>query len=280
VGLIRFLVASANMPFAIALGIAVVFVLLQVSGVMGLIAGGGDGDGHDAEGGADGHDAHDVDGGDAHDADAGDAHDDAGGEHDADHDADHDQEHDHDQDHDQEQGRSWAATALGPLGFGKLPFSLIWQTFAVVFAAAGFALNARYIEQTGGPPLVTLAWTLPASFLSGYLAVALTARILGPVFAPKRQEATSRAELVGQIGVVISTRVDEEFGEVRIRDKTGHDLRVVCKLAKGSKARVAEHQSVVVVECDGGELLVAPFDEDNEGESEAENEESKKRGVG
>jgi membrane protein implicated in regulation of membrane protease activity len=251
-GLVRFLVSSGNVPFAIALGIAFLFVLLQVSGVLGLIAGGGEG--------------HDADHGDA----GGDAHD-AGGEHDADADADGDNDADHDADHDE--GRSWTSAALGPLGVGKLPFSLIWQTYLVVFAAAGLALNARYFEVAGGAPLVSLAWSVPASLLSGYVAVALLARLLGPVFAPKEQEATSRAELVGQIGVVISSNVDAEFGEIRIRDKTGHDLRVVCKLAppgrgaKGKPARttVRENQSVVVVEYEGGELFVAPFEEEEEG---------------
>jgi membrane protein implicated in regulation of membrane protease activity len=222
-GLVRFLMASANIPFAMALGIAVLFVLLQVSGLLGLLAG-GEGD-H-------GHDVH------------------------------------------HEAGPSWATGAFGPLGAGKLPLSLIGQTFLAVFAASGLALNAGYVDAPGGVPLVSLAWSLPSSLLLAYKATALLARLLGPVFAPRQQEATSRDELVGAIGVVISSAVDEQFGEIRVRDKSGHDLRVVCRLAPSardapSRAKSVIHSaSVVVVECERGELLVEPFeDEEDMGET-------------
>jgi hypothetical protein len=90
--------------------------------------------------------------------------------------------------------------------------------------------------------------------------------VLGPVLSSKGQEATSRAQLVGQIGIVISSKVDHDFGEVRIRDKTGHDLRVVCKLARQAKGSPTERQSVVVVDYDERDgLLVAPLDEDGDG---------------
>jgi len=239
---VGFLIAWANAPFAVAAGVALLFTLLQVTGVLGLIAGGGDHDG-DAEGG----DAHDASGDHEGDGHAG------------------DDAHDHDAD--ESEGRGLGAAFASPLGLGKIPLSVIWQTYAIVFAVTGFAINARYLDRAGGPPLGTLAWTVPASLLAGYAVVAIIARLLAPVFATKAQEATSRAELVGQLGVVISSAVDAEFGEVRIRDKSGHDIRVVCKLAKGGKrVRVAEHESVVVVDYEPvrGELLVAPFDDDTD----------------
>ena len=62
--MVGFLIAWANAPFAVAAGVALLFTLLQVTGVLGLIAGGGDHDG-DAEGG----DAHDASGG-GHEGDA------------------------------------------------------------------------------------------------------------------------------------------------------------------------------------------------------------------
>ena len=245
-----FLLAWANAPFAVAAGIAGLFALLQVTGVLGLIAGGGDGD-------AD----HDVD----HDVDADADHDvDADADHDVEHDADHDQDHEQEQDHDGE-GRSWTSAALAPLGFGKIPFSMIWQSFALVFAIVGFVLNLRYMSG-GEVPLYTLGWTLPAGFVGGYVGVAILAKLLGPLLSSKEQEATSRAQLIGQTGVVISTKVDAEFGEVRIRDKSGHDIRVVCKLAKGAKAMPREHQNVVVVDYteEKGELFVEPLDFEEE----------------
>ncbi len=216
---VHFLIAWANAPFTIVGGIAVVFAMLQVSGLLGLLAGDHEGD-------------HDVDGGD-HDADA-----------DADGDGDH---------------AGWSEAVFGALGVGRIPLSLIWQTFCVVFAVTGIALNTRYLG-TAGPPPLSLLWTLPSATFAGAAVVAMVTRLFAPVFATKAQEATSRAELVGLDAVVISSKVTAEFGEVRIRDKSGHDLRVVCRLAPGYPTP-KEHQRVVIVDYEGeaGWLLVAPI---------------------
>ncbi len=252
VSAVQFLVAWANAPFAVAAGVAAVFALLQVTGVLGLIAGGGDGDhdvdaDHDLDADADADVDHDVDA--DHDAGDGHAH---GGPHDAHAAGAH--------------ARGAGVAGLEALGLGKIPVSIIWQTFCIAFAFAGFALNARYLGETGGPPVFTLVWTMPLSVLAGALALVAATRILGPVLSSKGQEATSRAQLVGQIGVVISSKVDEQFGEVRIRDKSGADIRVVCRLAGGAKRAPTENQSVVVVDCEGGELFVEALEEGDLGE--------------
>ena len=228
-----FLPASANAPFSIAGGVALLFGILSLTGVLGLIAGGGD-----------------------HDADA-----DTDVDADAEVDADADGHGDHDHDHDADGGRGFGAFVLGGMGVGRLPFSIVWQTFALVFAFTGLALNARYLG--GAVPLVSLAWTVPISAASAYGVVALLARLLGPVLSTKEVEATSRAQLVGQIGVVISSTVTKSFGEIRIKDRTGHDLRVVVKLAEGSRP-VLEKEQVVVVEHDGASdtLYVTPLETD------------------
>jgi membrane protein implicated in regulation of membrane protease activity len=223
--LLRFLASTANAPFTIVGGIAIVFAAVQASGVLGLL---GD---------------HDVDA-DA-DADA-----------DVDGDADADGEHDAEADGDDHAGVGDAIFAA--FGIGRLPLSIVWQTWSVIFAITGLALNARFLG-AASVPLVTLAWTVPAGLVSGGSVVALLTRLLGPVFSTKPHEATSRAELVGLSGVVISSKVDKSFGEVRIRDKSGHDLRVVCKLAPGVRA-ATEREQVVVVDYEGGQLYVAPVD--------------------
>ncbi len=240
---VRFLFAWANAPFTLAAGVGALFSLLQLTGVLGLIAGSGGGD-SDADAGVD----HDVD-----------------VDQDVDGDASHDADEDHDANHDHAHGahnRGLAVAALAPLGLGQIPLSLIWQTFCLVFAGTGLLLNSHYLAAGGQPPSYTLAWTAPASILAGYFGVAGVAKVLGPLLSSKGQEATSRAQLVGQIGVVISSQVDRAFGEVRIRDKTGHDIRLVCKLADTAKRAPREQEQVVVVdyEPERGELFVEPLD--------------------
>ena len=242
------LIAWANVPFTVALGVALGFALLQMTGLLGLLAGGEHGDSdHDADGG------HDAD----HEADAG--HDgDADHEADADHDADHD--HDHDADHDESHGV--AQQLLAGLGVGRVPLSIIWQTYAVTFGFAGIAANAAYASHAGAPPAWSLAWTVPGAALFGYVTTRLLARAIGRVVADPKQEATTRKQLVGHSGVVISSKIDAEFGEVRVKDKTGHTLRLICRTR--DERPILEGRDVVIVDYDreGDRLYVAPLDEE------------------
>jgi membrane protein implicated in regulation of membrane protease activity len=238
----------ANVPFTVALGVTLVFALLQMTGVLGLIAGGDD---HDAD--AD-HDA-DID----HDADV-------------DHDAgiDHDGDVDHDVDADGHHDASHTSHGVGhqvlsDLGIGRVPFSIVWQTFAVAFALAGITANTIYLGRTGAMPASNLAWALPASLVVAYIVTRSLSRVLGRVIANPEQEATTRKALVGQSGVVISSKVDSEFGEVRLRDKTGHVVRIICRVKDGER-NISEGSEVVIVDYDPAtdRLFVAPLDEDDE----------------
>lgn len=229
---VQFFLSTANLPFVFALGVSVLFVVLQWSGLLGLLGGGGDADADgDAEGDVDGDadvDAEaDVDGdadGDADDADADDA------------DADH------------------AAPVML-----RLPLTVRAPVAAIAFAMTGFALNALLYAEAPVVPLVTLLWTLPTGILSGLVAGKLMARVLAPLLDDRRNAAPERRSLVGRIGTVISTAVSADFGEVRIKDESGHQLRVVVKLAEDAAAP-REGDEVVVVDLDErGTPKVAPL---------------------
>lgn len=240
------LLAWANVPYTAVLCIAVIFALIQMSGLLGLLAGGGDHEGdadHDIE--AD----HDIDA--DHDVDA-------------DGDADNDADHDHDADHENEQSAGHGL--LAGLGVGKVPLSILWQTYAVAFGLTGILGNTIYLSYARALPPTTLAWTLPVALVLGYLVTRRLGRVLARVAADPRHEATSRKELVGHTGVVISSKISSEFGEVRLKDKTGHVLRIICR-TRDSEPTIAEGREVVIVEYDatGDHLFVAPLDEAIEG---------------
>lgn len=233
-----YLVAWPNVPFTIAVGATLLFALAQASGLAGLI-GGGDADGDaDAEADVDG----DVDG----DADA-DADGDADGEGDAD-DAD---------------GESWALRLGLSFGMGRLPMTLLAQVFLVVFGVSGLLVNVAFVS-TGAIPFWTLFYSLPVATLVGLVANATMTRFLAPIVDDKAQAATKRSALVGSIATVISRQVTEEFGEVRIRDRSGHDLRLIVKLAPERTrvdASLLEGQEAVVVDVDArGTPLVTRLD--------------------
>ncbi len=233
----------ANVPFTIALGVALAFALLQMSGLLGLLAGGGDHDGDpDADADADGDGDHEADADHDHDGDDGDDGDDA--------------EHAH---------PGVGQQLLAGLGVGKVPLSIIWQTYAVSFAFAGLAANGLYVGRVGALPPHTLAWTVPGALLFGYLVTRTLGRAVGRVVADPKQEATTRKQLVGHTGVVISSKVSGEFGEVRVKDKTGHVVRIICRTRQDEQA-IPEGREVVIVDYDpaGDHLFVAPLDQDDE----------------
>ncbi|MDQ3035203.1 MAG: DUF1449 family protein [Myxococcota bacterium] len=221
------LAAWPNVPFTIVGAATLAFALLQASGALGLLGGG--------------------------DADA---------DVDADVDADADADVDADGDADANGGAahpSVSAALLAPLAIGRVPLTLTAEIAGLSFAVTGLALNAPFFSDPSGAPLISLAWTLPASALIGYAAAALAARVLAPIVDDRPHAATSRRELVGTIGVVISSRVSDAFGEIRVRDRSGHDVRVVCRLAPECR-EIAEHEEAVVVDLDErGTLFVAPF---------------------
>jgi hypothetical protein len=240
----QFLIAWANAPFTVVGTATLLFVALSLTGILGWLTGGGHG----------GHAESDADG----DADA---EGEAEGEHDA--------NADEDMHEVAESGHSSGAQGFGHalgggLGLGRIPLSLTWQAFMAIFAVTGLALNAHDIAS--GPPLVSLAWTLPISTIAAYGGVAGLSRLLGPLFATKEAEATQRSGLVGQLGTVISSRVSADFGEIRLNDRTGHVVRVLCKLAPGSRSPL-EHEQVVVVDFDQDVLYVAPLETSDDGDS-------------
>ncbi len=244
------LLTWANVPFVIAFGVAVTFVALQLSGLLGLLAGGGD-----HEGDAD----HDVDG---HDADA--DHE-AGGDHegDADHDADHDADNDSDSDQEQEHASHVGKDILSGMGVGTMPLSIVWQSFAVCFALGGISANSVYFSRTGTLPTSALALSAPVALVFAYVATRLVSKVFGR-FAPQPgKTSTSRRDLVGKTGIVISSKVGDEFGEVRIADATGTVLRVICRTLPGEEP-ISEGREVVFIDYDreGDHLFVAPFDID------------------
>jgi len=216
---LSFFLSGANLPFVFTLGVSVLFVLLQWSGAMGLL---GDGDGGDADAEVDG-------------------------------DADADADVDPDSDADTDDADHHAAPLL------KLPLTVRGPIAAIGFSLTGFALNAATHGEAATLPLTTMLWTLPAGLLAGYLSSRAVTRLLAPILDDHQNAAPQRKSLVGRIGTVISTGVNAEFGEVRIKDVSGHQLRVIVKLAEGS-ASAHEGDEIVVTELDErGIPRVVPF---------------------
>jgi membrane protein implicated in regulation of membrane protease activity len=219
-----------NAVYTFALATTLGFALVQMSGVLGWLSGA---EGDDGDSNAEGGDAGEGD------SDAGEADPDA---------ADGDP-------HDNGVVRG----SRSGMGGGRVPFSMIWQTFGTTFGLSGLALNTFVLAGSGGAQAGSLFWTMPMAALTSYLVTRLVRRGLGRLLADDAGHASSRRELVGRLGVVISSQLSTQFGEVRIRDKASH-VRVICKLIDGPP--VFEGTEVVIVDCDRGQLYAAALDSD------------------
>jgi membrane protein implicated in regulation of membrane protease activity len=218
----------ANVPFLSALAIAVLFATLQATGLLGLLAGGD----HDGD--------HDADG----DGDAdGDAYADAHSDGDA---------------HVTQEGFSIA----GLLGVGRVPLTFLLQSFAIALGIAGLSIHT-IAYGIAAPPTRALLWSAPLAIAIALTLTSALARVAGRIFSTEGQEASRRSQLVGSTGVVISSRVDREFGEVRISTPTGVTVRVI--VSTEDEQPIAEGNQVVVTEYDRerDRLVVAALDEDD-----------------
>lgn len=237
----------ANLPYISVFTIAVLFAILQMTGVLGLLVGDAD---HDADADADADVDHDIDADADHDVDA-----------DGDHDADADNDADNDADHEQEGGLG--GRILIDLGVGRVPFSTLWQAFAITFGISGLALNSLVLAPRGFTAPSTLAVTIPIALIISYLVTRTLTRVLGRALAGEHEEASSRKDLIGSTGTVISSQITSEFGEIRVTDKAGRFMHLICRVRESEKS-IPAGREVVVIDYDAktGHIFVSPLDMD------------------
>ncbi len=229
IALLAALFTAPNAPYTLALGVVALYVGLQV---FGLLQSGDHGEG-------------DLDAGDGAEAEGhgelGDGHADAEAEGDAD--SDHEVDHDADA-HASSGGVVWA---LSLLGVGRVPLAIVWQTFFTLFGLTGITATTVASSLLGPPRPYFLAISFPSALAVGAVLTALTVRGIARLVPSSSGDATRKRDLVGCSGVVISSKVDAEFGEVRLRDPQGRTLRLICHTLPG-EAALPEGAEVVVVD--------------------------------
>jgi len=235
------LLTWADLPFTTAMATVLTFAALQASGVLGLVAG-GESD-HDADAG-----------GDAHaDVDA-----DASGDHDVDHDVDHDTDHEGERGSTRGDSAQAATGLLATVGIGRLPTSIVWQTFAMSFGMVGALTNGVIWMTTQRLEPAALIISMPVALVGGYALTAGLVKAMMKLIKPPR-EASGRRDLVGLPGVVVSGQVDDQFGEVRVKLSGGDFVQVPCRVMSGEKS-IGHHESIVIIKYDRADdrIYVAP----------------------
>jgi hypothetical protein len=205
-----------NLPYMVMLGLVAVFFVLQMVGMFG-----GD---HDADG--------DVD----HD---GDVHHDA--------DVDHDTDADHDADADHAFG--WQG-ALSYFGVGRVPLMVVWVTFCIFAGFTGIFVNSSiFVHHAGDFPTWGFGASSGASLGAGLVAVRLFSRAAARFVDVGGHGATKKHELSGKSGIVASRLLDQQFGEVRVKDARGNELLLHGRL-HGAERALERGEKVVLVDYD------------------------------
>jgi len=215
-----------NLPYMVMLGLVTVFFVLQMVGMLG--------------GGAD-HEAdvdHDIDADVDHDVDV-----------DADHDVDVD--HDADADHDADSGGvfGWHA-ALSFFGVGRVPLMVVWVTFFIFAGFTGIFFNSSiFVSHAGAYPMWGFGASSGTSLAVGLVAVRLFSRAAAKFVDVGGHGSTKKHELSGKRGVVASQKLDQAFGEVRVRDARGNELLLHGRLPESEPA-MSRGEKVVLVDYD------------------------------
>jgi membrane protein implicated in regulation of membrane protease activity len=134
------------------------------------------------------------------------------------------------------------------LGVGHAPLTIVLMLLLAFFGLTGLALNSLLWNLLGSYPGLALAGVLPAAFLVASLGTGRSAVFLGQLVPPLDTTATGMAQLVGRTGIVASPRVDEAYGQVRVRDRGGTMITVfgitqpgAAPLARGSQALLVHY---------------------------------------
>jgi hypothetical protein len=127
-----------------------------------------------------------------------------------------DHEHDFDHDHDFDHGAgSWSfGKLLSPLGVGKIPLSIVWETYFLGFGMGG--VTASFVlSQFFAVSYWFLLLTVPVSLVIGWHVTKLAAKAVVPLLKTSGI-AESEQDIVGRVGKVTSLGVDSEWGEVEL----------------------------------------------------------------
>lgn len=138
-------------------------------------------------------------------------------------DADADIDADGDMDADDVPG---ALALLAFLGVGKAPLLVVLVILLGSIGAIGWTLNSIVLSILENYPDWGLTAVFPLALIAGSFISSRTARLIGRALPSVSTTATAAVGLIGRRGTVISPRVDEKYGLVRVRDASGTLINV------------------------------------------------------
>jgi hypothetical protein len=154
-------------------------------------------------------------------------------------------------------GGAWVSAGRW-LGFAKVPIA-VWGSFAVLFTwATALILNYELNGEPGDRSVARATLLFFPSAAVGLLVTRIVTIPVGRLFAAMADADTEAIDVVGRLGQVTTSTVDETFGQLQV-DGGGAPVVLNVRvrpgappLQKGDRARVAARSE------DGGHYLVEP----------------------
>lgn len=176
---------------------------------------------------------------------------DADGEVDADADADADAEADADADADADHEADaphqppFALLALGWLGVGKAPFSVLLSVLFMTWGVVGLCVS-RGLSYMAAVRGIEWFFSIPAAGLASALATRWTGKALARYLPTFETYVNDKAALVGCTGTAMFP-INEKFGMAFVRDANGDGHQAPCRVHPGAQP-IEKGRRVLLVE--------------------------------
>ncbi len=151
---------------------------------------------------------------------------------DMDADADLDADHDMDMDHTVDALPGWTVL-LSFLGVGQAPLTMVLLILLGTFGFLGWFLNSLIVSNLSFYPPLAILPIFGVALFGGGLTASRTARFIGRAVPALSTTATSMKNLVSRQGRVVSAQVDQQYGQVKVRDKGGTLITVFAVVDSG-----------------------------------------------
>lgn len=135
--------------------------------------------------------------------------------------------------------------ALSWLGAGRLPLSLLFMLFAMIWGIVGFNVNRLLLRWSWPTWLIPLV-SIPLALLLASLLTRWIARLVARFLPMADNQAQRTDALVGTSGIAISP-IDATFGLVQVRSAHGDVFQLPCRVP-GDRPAIAKDQKVLLVD--------------------------------
>lgn len=158
---------------------------------------------------------------------------------------------------------SGSSTAEGGAGFVRgileffyltdVPVAIVGSTF--VFGYWGSSLILNHLFNTNQSFFASLLWVIPSAII-GLALVKVAVKPIAKITAKTAPEDTSRTDMAGTVGRVISSSVTETFGQIEVKPSGEPEVVYHARTAKGQELAKGDAAKIISYDDEQNTFLV------------------------